>query len=45
LPSIIAVQPARRDKAGAIADFKKALELNPELPSTRQLLRQLGVTL
>ena len=33
------------DKAGAIADFKKALALNPELQSTRQALRQLGVNL
>jgi tetratricopeptide (TPR) repeat protein len=33
------------DKTGAIADLKKALEINPELESTRQLLRQLGVKL
>jgi len=28
--------------AGAGADFRKALEINPNLPSTRQLLRELG---
>ena len=33
------------DKAGAIADFKKALEINPDLKPTRQLLEKMGVTL
>ena len=31
------------DKAGAIADFRKALEINPDLPSTRQALQELGI--
>jgi hypothetical protein len=33
------------DKPGAIADFRKALELRPDLATTREALRKLGVTL
>jgi Tfp pilus assembly protein PilF len=32
------------DKAGAIADFRKALELRPDLSTARASLRQLGAT-
>jgi Flp pilus assembly protein TadD len=32
------------DKRGAIADFRKALELKPDLRSARENLQQLGVT-
>jgi tetratricopeptide (TPR) repeat protein len=32
------------DKAGAIADFRKALELRPDLATTRASLQKLGVT-
>jgi hypothetical protein len=31
------------DKRGAIADFKKALELEPKLRIAQQSLRELGV--
>jgi hypothetical protein len=31
------------DKQGAIADFRKALELSPDLDSARDSLRDLGV--
>jgi hypothetical protein len=30
------------DKKGAIADFRKALELNPGLSTARQALQRLG---
>jgi Flp pilus assembly protein TadD len=30
------------DKQGAIADFRKALELRPGLPSAREALQKLG---
>jgi hypothetical protein len=32
------------DKKGAIADFKKAVELRPDLRTARESLQQLGVT-
>jgi Tfp pilus assembly protein PilF len=33
------------DKAGAIADFRKALELEPDIKSARDSLQGLGVKL
>jgi hypothetical protein len=32
------------DRAGAIADFRKALEITPTLSTARDSLRQLGAT-
>jgi hypothetical protein len=38
-------KPRLGDKPGAIADFRKALELHPDLPTAREALPKLGVKL
>ena len=46
IPGTTVAKPDLRlgDKRGAIADFKKAVELRPDLRTAGESLQQLGVT-
>jgi len=38
-------QTGNRDRPGSVADFRKALELRPDLQTARDSLQKLGVAL